>query len=180
MKKWVALIIIGVLIAVGFGYMTAKSNPAPKTTTKQATSKATTPPPSPEPEVTLSTSDIHGLINQERAKAKLRKLDVNDELVNSAAAKCQDMLKKNYYTHNAPDGTPYTNFIKVEVPNYKLSGENLGAGYTDVNAVISDWMRSPKHKENILNAKFTTEGIAVCGKSSQKPGLVIVDHFLQP
>jgi uncharacterized protein YkwD len=81
MKK--LLVITGLLIlviAAAFGYKTfskpkdsAKpskiaSTPAPKTTQTQ------------EPEVQLDTAEIHGLINQERAKAKLKALTVNDDL----------------------------------------------------------------------------------------------------
>jgi uncharacterized protein YkwD len=180
MKKWLVLAVLIILvIAGGLGYkLTHKSQAPPKTNTK--TAAVPTPVPPPEPEVHLDSSDIHAAINQQRTDAKLKPLSVSDKLVDSATNKCQDMLKKNYFTHNAPDGTPYTNFIKAQIPQFKLSGENLGAGYTDINKIVSDWMQSPQHKANILNAKFTTEGIAVCGNSNQKPGLVIVTHFLQP
>jgi uncharacterized protein YkwD len=180
MKK--LLVITGLLILViagAFGYKTfskpkesAKpskiaATPAPKTTQTQ------------EPEVQLDTAEIHGLVNQERAKAKLKALTVNDDLYDSALAKCEDMKKNNYYTHTSPKGTDFNVFIKQHVPKVKLTGENLGAGYTDVNTLVKDWMQSPKHKENILNPKFTAEAIASCGKSSEKPGIIIVTHFIQ-
>jgi uncharacterized protein YkwD len=129
--------------------------------------------------VQLDTAEIHSLINQERVKAKLRALTVNDDLVDSATSKCEDMKKNNYFTHKSPNGTDYTAFIKKTVPSAKSTGENLGAGYTENAKVVSDWMQSDQHKSNILNSKFTSEGIAVCGKSTEKPGLIIVDHFVQ-
>jgi uncharacterized protein YkwD len=89
------------------------------------------------------------------------------------------MQKNNYFTHVSPKKVDYTSFIKQAVPSAKLTGENLGAGYTDEAQLMKDWMVSDKHKANILNAKFTQEAIAVCGKSSAKPGLIIVAHFIQ-
>jgi uncharacterized protein YkwD len=181
MKKWIFLTILIVLIAAGAAsYKLTHKTSAPKSAANTKTTAAPAPTPPPQPEVQLDTANLHALINQQRVSAKIKPLTVSDKLVDSATAKCQDMLKKNYYTHSAPDGTPYTNFIKAQVPAFKLSGENLGAGYTDVNQLISDWMQSPQHKANILNAKFTTEGIASCGHSNQKPGIVVVVHFLQP
>jgi uncharacterized protein YkwD len=179
MKKWIGLAVLALVIAGVASYKEFYTTNAPKESTQKAAA-APAPAPPPAPEVHLDTSDIQALINKQRTAAKLKPLTVNDKLVDSAAAKCQDMLKKNYYTHNAPDGTPYTTFIKAQVPKYKAAGENLGAGYTDINQLISDWMQSPQHKANVLNAQFSADGIAVCGSSNQKPGLVIVTHFLQP
>jgi uncharacterized protein YkwD len=176
MKKRLVIVIAAlVLILVGvYGYNKLHKTPAPKTSTK-----TTAPTPAATQSVQLDTSEIHNQINQQRTKAGLKALSVNDKLVDTATSKCEDMKKKNYFTHNSPDGTPYTNFIKAQVPNFKLSGENLGAGYTDINQLINDWMQSAPHKSNILNPKFTSEGIAVCGNSNQKPGLIIVVHFIQ-
>jgi uncharacterized protein YkwD len=182
MKKWFTLIVLIALIpAIFFGYKTLNKSELPKTTTKAAAPAPATPPTSAstEPDVKLDTAEIHGLINQERAKAKLRALTVNDDLYDSAMAKCEDMKKNNYFTHKSPSGKDYTSFIKTAVPTAKLTGENLGAGYTDNAKVVSDWMQSDQHKANVLNPKFTSEAIAVCGKSTEKPGLIIVAHFIQ-
>jgi uncharacterized protein YkwD len=182
MKKWIVIVVL-VLILAGagsFGYKIlnkeeskAQTNPTPAAT-PPTPSEATT-----APEVQLDTAEIHGLINDERKKAGLKALTVNDDLYDSALAKCEDMKKNNYFTHTSPTGTDYTTLIKKSVPSAKLMGENLGAGYTDNPTLVKEWMASAKHKENILNSKFTAEGIAVCGKSSEKPGLIIVAHFIQ-
>jgi uncharacterized protein YkwD len=180
MKK--LLVIMGLLILVIAGVFGYKTFSKPKESAKP-THQAATPAPktaqTQEPEAQLDTAEIHGLINQERAKTKLKALTVNDDLYDSALAKCEDMKKNNYFTHSSPKGTDFNVFIKQHVPNAKLTGENLGAGYTDVNTLVKDWMQSPKHKENILNPKFTAEAIASCGKSSEKQGIIIVTHFIQ-
>jgi uncharacterized protein YkwD len=180
MKKWFLTFVVIVLIPASvLGFILIKK-PKPKAA---ATSKpaAATPAPVPpaQPQVQLDTAEIHGLINQQRAAAKARALSVNDDLYDSALAKCQDMVKNNYFTHVSPSGVDYTTFIKKSVPAAKLTGENLGAGYTDEALLVKDWMNDPKHKENILNPKFTAEAIATCGDSNKKPGLIIVAHFIQ-
>jgi uncharacterized protein YkwD len=184
MKKWIILLVV-LLVAAPAGYFGYKTLMPVKTSS--ATSHAAPPPAPTTPpvadttsqEVQLDTADIHGLINQERKKVGVRQLDVNDDLYDAALAKCQDMQKNNYFTHVSPKGADYNTFIKKAVPTAKLTGENLGAGYTDDAALIKDWMGSDEHKANILNPKFTEEAIAVCGKSTIKPGLIIVDHFIQ-
>jgi uncharacterized protein YkwD len=183
MKKWIVIVVLVLILAgagaVGYKVLNkeepkAQTNPTPAAPPPATPSEATT-----APEVQLDTAEIHGLINEERKKAGLKALTVNDDLYDSALAKCEDMKKNNYFTHTSPTGTDYTTLIKKSVPSAKLMGENLGAGYTDNPTLVKEWMASAKHKENILNSKFTAEGIAVCGKSSEKPGLIIVAHFIQ-
>jgi uncharacterized protein YkwD len=180
MKKWFSILLVLILIAASVAGFIFIKKPKQKTAAvNHPAPTAPTPQPAPQPDVSLDTAEIHGLINQQRTKAKLHTLTVNDDLYDSALAKCQDMQKNNYFTHVSPKGVDYTTFIKKAVPTAKLTGENLGAGYTDINVLVTDWMNSPKHKENILNPKFTAEAIAVCGKASVKPGNIVVDHFIQ-
>jgi hypothetical protein len=155
MKKWflIGLILILAIAAGGGTYLHFKKPKAQKTTAKTAQTSPS-PPTTPQPQPQIDTAEIHGLINQERTKA-------------------------NYFTHTSPGGVDYTTFIKKEILNPKLTGENLGAGYLQNQELITEWMQSDQHKANILNPKFTAEGIAVCGKASEKPGLIIVAHFVQ-
>ncbi|NNG35567.1 CAP domain-containing protein [Nakamurella sp. DB0629] len=42
-----------------------------------------------------------------------------------------------------------------------LTGENIAAGYLTPEAVMSAWMNSPGHKENILRPQFSIMGVGV-------------------
>jgi uncharacterized protein YkwD len=180
MKKWILIFIIVVLIPASVvGFILIKKPKAKPAASAKPAAAAPAPAPSAQPQVELDTAEIHGLINQQRAAAKIKPLTVNDDLYDSALAKCQDMVKNNYFTHISPTGKDYNTFIKKAVPSAKLTGENLAAGYTDTNQLVKDWMQSPEHKANILNPKFTAEAIATCGDSNKKPGLIIVAHFIQ-
>jgi uncharacterized protein YkwD len=181
MKRWLILFVLFLLIvgAAGWYYFFVMAAQQPKAATSPPPPAAAQPPATAQPEPQLDTSEIYNLMNQERTKAKLKNFAYKDELYDSAAAKCEDMKKNNYYTHTSPSGVDYTTFIKKSVPTAKVTGENLGAGYADNASIINEWMQSPKHKENILNPKFTSVGVAFCGKASEKPGLIIVAHFIQ-
>ena len=40
-------------------------------------------------------------------------------------------------------------------------GENLAAGQRSAEEVVAEWMKSPKHRENMLDPAFVEIGIAV-------------------
>jgi|GEM_PF-4851829 len=138
---------------------------------------------------TVNTSDIDiyqlwALVNEQRTSAGLSALSLNPKLNQSASAKCDDMVTKNYWSHNDPAGnTPWHFFTDAGVQYIHLA-ENLGEGFHSSQATIDAWMKSDEHKANILDPRFTDVGYAVC-KSDHfvqnygQPALLIVQHFAQ-
>ena len=95
-----------------------------------------------------------------------------DQLNKTAKIKACDMVERNYFSHEDPDGRmPWYLFIKMGV-NYKYAGENIASGYTDSEneELVEDWMASPTHRKNILNKEYQYMGIATCGEYT-------VQHF---
>ena len=41
------------------------------------------------------------------------------------------------------------------------AGENIAAGQVDPQAVVTDWMNSPEHKDNILTPEYTHMGASM-------------------
>lgn len=121
------------------------------------------------------------LANTDRATDKLPLLVMNDQLTAAAQAKADDMAARGYFSHNTPDGkTPWYWFSKV---GYKFSsaGENLAMNFTDSVEVNTAWMNSPKHRENIMNGKFTEIGIATAqGYYQGQPTIFVVQEFGKP
>ncbi|MGG1916010.1 CAP domain-containing protein [Priestia megaterium] len=120
-------------------------------------SKSTTPSTSS----TLSSEEqqVVTLVNQERAKAGLKPLQVDATLSKSAKAKSQDMHDKNYFDHQSPTyGSPFDQMKKFGI-SYKTAGENIAEGQTSPAEVMKAWMNSPGHKANILNASYTHIGV---------------------
>lgn len=101
------------------------------------------------------------LINGERQDFGLKTLKENSQLNEAAYLKAQDMLEKDYFSHQSPEGlTPWYWFKEVGY-SYQVAGENLAIGFLDSKEVVQAWMASPSHKQNIINSKYTETGIAV-------------------
>jgi uncharacterized YkwD family protein len=101
------------------------------------------------------------LVNQERAKAGLSPLKANNAtLTKMALDKAKDMYSKGYFDHNSPTyGSPFDMMKKYGI-NFGYAGENIAKGQPTPQVVMTDWMNSAGHRANILNANYTTIGVA--------------------
>lgn len=140
---------------------------APPVEEKPAT--PVTPPVANEPvndnknEVKVSAviQQVVDLTNQERAKAGLKPLKIDAKLSQSAQAKSQDMKNKNYFSHTSPTyGSPFDQ-MKSNGITYKTAGENIAMGQRTAAEVMDAWMKSPGHRENILNPAYTHIGVGL-------------------
>lgn len=101
------------------------------------------------------------LVNKERAKVGLKALKLNSSLTNVAKIKSKDMHDLNYFSHNSPTyGSPFDMMQQFNI-TYRAAAENIAAGYTTPESVMTGWMNSPGHKANILNKSFTEMGIGI-------------------
>ena len=48
------------------------------------------------------------------------------------------------------------------------AGENIGVGYTSIDAAIEGWMNSPGHRKIMLKPNYTLGGIAYARNTSGK------------
>lgn len=109
----------------------------------------------------ITPDEVLTSINVERNKAGLGSLTVNDQLNAAAQAKATNMFQDQYWAHNSPTGiTPWV-FIKSAGYKYNVAGENLARDFGDTATMVSAWMASPTHKDNIVNEKYKETGIAV-------------------
>lgn len=104
---------------------------------------------------------VFELTNEERAKEGLPLLVWNDQLAQSAGAHCQDMIDRDYFAHNSPDGLTPGDRATAAGYLWLWVGENIAAGYPSPEQVMVGWMNSPDHKENILRIQFKELGVAV-------------------
>ncbi len=123
----------------------------------------------------ISANDLLSLVNQQRQSGGLPALVENAQLDDAARRKAADMLAKNYWAHFAPDGsTSPWGFIKASGYNYQFAGENLAKGFTDSGSVVTAWMNSPTHRDNILSNKFKDVGFAIVPGTLQGEDTVLV------
>jgi uncharacterized protein YkwD len=101
------------------------------------------------------------LTNNERSKNGLKPLIWDDTLASLAEEHCEDMINRNFFAHDNPDGeTPFDRMKKYGI-SYWSAGENIAAGQYSPEAVVESWMDSEGHKKNILNSDFTHLGVSV-------------------
>lgn len=185
MKKRVILATTGVLLLSGltFWYFTPSSAYKPKYTppvAEPAPMPVYTGPP--EPQVSdIDVTKMLVLTNEYRVTKGVAKLTISQALNDSASEKCSDMVTRDYWSHDSPDGTKPWDIIKKYIP-YVMAGENLSFGYNSADSVITGWIHSPEHEKNLANASFEYVGFGVCKSDSYikgGPRVIIVQHFAQ-
>lgn len=115
--------------------------------------------------------EILVLVNQERAKAGVKPLVMNETLRSMARYKSNDMLQHDYFDHTSPNIGGLSNLSKKFNYSYTTIGENIwmakasSVDYLRQNAtaakIMDGWMNSPGHKANILNPVFGKIGVGV-------------------
>jgi uncharacterized protein YkwD len=129
--------------------------------------------------VTIDTNKtaylIHGLVNEERAKYNIRPLKYDERLASVALAHSQDMIARDFYDHDNPDGEdPSDRTRKAGYSCTKAThigiAENITQGgsrfgdYTEeqvARAAVKGWMESEGHRFNILDFRYDREGIGL-------------------
>ena len=100
------------------------------------------------------------LVNQERAKAGLKPLTSDGPLTAMAMDKAKDMYSNGYFDHTSPTyGSPF-DMMKAYGIKYTYAGENIAKGQRDPQEVMTAWMNSAGHRQNILNPNYTKIGVA--------------------
>lgn len=104
----------------------------------------------------LSTEagEVFSQVNQARVESGLSELVWSDELAAAAEVRAQEIHQS--FSHTRPDGSPWWT-ANSEI----IYGENIAKGYQTADSVVTAWMESSDHKENILYSGFETIGIAV-------------------
>jgi len=121
------------------------------------------------------------LTNEDRKEEELGALVTNQLLTRAAQMKANDMAEKGYFAHQTPEGLQPWDFIREAGYAYSTAGENLAVNFTDSENVEEAWMNSPKHRANILNAKFTEIGIATAvGEYKGRKTTFVVQMFAAP
>ena len=69
------------------------------------------------------------------------------------------MSKQNYFGHKSEKHGTSFDIMKTKGIKYQTGGENIAKGQLTSTHVMKTWMRSRKHRNNILNPTFTEMGI---------------------
>ncbi|MFJ3160320.1 CAP domain-containing protein [Streptomyces kanasensis] len=104
---------------------------------------------------------VVALTNAERAKAGCPALRADRRLRKAAQRHADDMAARDYYQHDTPEGRDAGDRVRAAGYRWSTWGENIHRGPRDPVTAVRDWMRSPTHRDNILNCAFRDIGVGV-------------------
>jgi len=115
-------------------------------------------------------SRVIELVNDARARGRrcgsekfgpTSALILSDQLTSAARSHAQDMAKKGYFEHRAPDGSEPRDRVRRTGYQWRLVGENIAFGPVSAEEVVAGWLNSPGHCANIMDPRFRDMGVAV-------------------
>lgn len=129
----------------------------------------------------VTAEKLYQLTNQEREKNSLPPLALNDCLSQAAQKKAEDMFEKNYWAHISSTGKTPWDFMNEKECKYEYAGENLAKNFMFSDGVVTAWMNSDSHKENIINKNYTQVGYAIVnGVLNGEETTLVVQMFNKP
>ncbi len=129
----------------------------------------------------ITINEVVSATNNERIKAGLPTLSYSEKLADAARRKADNMFSENYWAHNSPSGKSPWTWFKAVGYNYLYAGENLAKDFGSTDRMVSAWMASPTHRDNIVNAKYSEIGLAVVpGTIEGKDTVLVVQLFGTP
>jgi uncharacterized protein YkwD len=106
------------------------------------------------------------LVNQQRTSRGLPRLRANWRLNRSAQHWTRTMVRRQIFTH----GTRFWTRISAVGFDWSAAGENIAVGFTTPSQVVTGWMASLGHCENILQPAFSQIGTGVINRGISRYG----------
>lgn len=131
----------------------------------------------------MSNSELLSATNSQRGQNGSGTLTINQQLTSAAQAKANDMIARNYWSHNTPDGQEPWVFMNNAGYAYQKAGENLAYGFTTSDDTVTGWMNSPSHRSNLLDGEFSEVGFGFANGSNFNnggPETVVVAMYGKP
>lgn len=134
--------------------------------------------PTPAELSAIVSNKMIELINEDRVEIGLDPLVENQSLATYARIKGQDMIDRNYFAHDTPEGKRPWEWIDRSDYDYVYAGENLAMDFVTAEVVHQAFMKSPSHRRNILNDKYKEIGVAVLeGEIDGRETILLVNFF---
>ncbi|WP_162176599.1 CAP domain-containing protein [Deinococcus frigens] len=128
------------------------------------------PPPATPQRLDALTGEVLKLTNDARASGQscggqsfpaAPPLGAEARLGQAAQNHAADMAARDYFNHVSPDGGTLTGRISASGYPWRAIAENIAAGQTSAQEVVSGWVRSEGHCRNLMNASYTELGIGL-------------------
>lgn len=150
---------------------------------KESLPTAAVPTPSPTPappSISRYDSELLRLTNAERQRAGLPPLRFSAQLGRAAQSHAADMVARRFFSHTGSNGSSTVERATAVGYRYSFLGENIAAGAATPEDTIRQWMQSPGHRRNILDANFTEIGFGYMSASADRYRYYWVQVFGTP
>jgi uncharacterized protein YkwD len=121
---------------------------------------------------------IHCLLDDTRESNGLRPLVGDDNLAAAATGHSSAMKTESYFGHDSPNGGAFSDRIAdtgfMRGARRWLVGENIAWGSIALGtpqALMTAWMNSPPHRENILEPIYREIGVGTVWGSPSSPNM---------
>ncbi|WBU62991.1 CAP domain-containing protein [Paracoccus aerodenitrificans] len=94
-----------------------------------------------------------------RARHGLEPLKANRSLQLAARAHACDMASFGWMSHRGSHSAGPAERVKAVGYRPRITAENIAAGNFDLNRTLTEWSRSPNHRNNILLPSISEFGI---------------------
>ena len=101
--------------------------------------------------------EVLKLTNKKRLAAGVSPLTGFTKLQQACDIRAKELAK--LFSHSRPDGTACFTVLQELGLDYRAAGENIASGYRTPADVVTGWMNSPGHRENMLNPDFAHMGV---------------------
>lgn len=133
---------------------------------------------SPAAFAAITSHELIEFANQSRIENGIAPVTENYILDRAAMQKARDMLDRDYFNHEDPDGNAPWHWLKDNGYIYSYAGENLAMDFIKSEGVHNAWMNSESHRANILNSNYQEIGIGVLqGELDGEKTTVLVQFF---
>lgn len=110
-------------------------------------------------DILLYPVEVAKLVNKERVKNGLAPLKMLPRLNKAAKIRADETTER--WSHTRPDGRDAFTVINDVDLKWNAIGENIACGQISPQNVVSAWMNSKDHKDNILNKNYQYIGVGV-------------------
>ena len=113
---------------------------------------------------------LFALVNQEREKRGLSKLNWSDPLCQVARGHSGRMAENEFFAHQDPEVGDLRDRLQKANVAWQRCAENLfrERGYPSVvEPALSGWLQSPGHFANLIHPDYTTSGLGIAVSRSE-------------
>jgi len=99
------------------------------------------------------------LVNAKRRSTGCPELIWDRRVAGVALNHSADMVSRNFFDHTNPDEKDPFDRLKESRLDFSRAAENIAFGPKTGREAFDTWMRSPAHRQNMLDRSFTRHGV---------------------